>query len=327
MPVNSVAENVLGTLGTVCWTVQMVPQIWKSWRTQSTEGLSHWLVLVWGISAAFLGAYTIILDLNIPLIVQPQLFGFLALVSWGQCQYYGKPHQPSSRRRATLLAILAMLLVGAFEAMLVFSVQPSYQRGTQAGRRGVQFMGIMSSVLISLALIPQYGEIYRMREVVGISITFMVVDALGGIFSDLSLVFRDHFDVIAGTTYSLVVILDGLVILAALILNPQAAKRRRRLSETPGVRDIEERAVTASLTSATSQRLPPSPSVDEEEEHGPRDLQVPLPPGLSPYPSSNNIDPEMPPKTPVGEGEDRPGEMEKNEKVESEKASRPTERN
>ncbi|KAF7310086.1 hypothetical protein MIND_00381900 [Mycena indigotica] len=229
MPVNSVAENVLGTMGTVCWTIQMIPQIWKSWRTKSTQGLSHWLVLVWGCAASFLGAYTIILELNIPLIVQPQLFGFLALVSWGQCQYYGNA-QPKRRKRAILLALVVMLLVGALEVMLVFAVGPSYRNNTESGKRAVQFLGIISSVLISLALIPQYGEIYRLKEVVGISIAFMVVDALGGVFSDLSLVFRDKFDVIAAITYSLVVVLDGFVLLLALILNPRAEKRRQRLA-------------------------------------------------------------------------------------------------
>jgi PQ loop repeat len=61
MPVNPVAENVFGTLGelvlflvpsiahklkigVVCWTIQLIPQIWKSWREKSTEGLSHLLV-------------------------------------------------------------------------------------------------------------------------------------------------------------------------------------------------------------------------------------------------------------------------------------------
>lgn len=41
---NAAAENALGTLGTVFWTIQMLPQIWKSWRSKSTEGLSPWLV-------------------------------------------------------------------------------------------------------------------------------------------------------------------------------------------------------------------------------------------------------------------------------------------
>ena len=30
--------------GTICWTAQLVPQIWKSFRSKSTEGLSDWLV-------------------------------------------------------------------------------------------------------------------------------------------------------------------------------------------------------------------------------------------------------------------------------------------
>ena len=40
--------------------------------------------LIWAIGAAPLGVYVIVQNLNIPLILQPQLFGALSLVSWGQ---------------------------------------------------------------------------------------------------------------------------------------------------------------------------------------------------------------------------------------------------
>jgi hypothetical protein len=40
--------------------------------------------LIWGFASLFLGVYAILQDLNIPLMVQPQLFGFLAFVCWGQ---------------------------------------------------------------------------------------------------------------------------------------------------------------------------------------------------------------------------------------------------
>jgi len=56
---------------------------------------------------------------------------------------------------------------------------------------------------------PQYYEIWRLGEVMGISITFMTVDLLGGIFSDLSLIFKADFDVIAAVTYTLVVVILG----------------------------------------------------------------------------------------------------------------------
>ncbi|OBZ74152.1 Uncharacterized protein C2E12.03c [Grifola frondosa] len=221
MPANSAAENALGTIGTICWTVQLIPQIWKSWRTKSTEGLSHWLVLLWGIAGAFLGTYVIVQDLNIPLILQPQLFGVLSFVCWAQCLYYGKKY---SFLVSVAWFFFLVIAVGGFEAGMVFAIRPSYHRGEQ---RPIQFFGIFSSVIISLALFPQYYEIYKHREVIGISILFMAVDLLGGVFSDLSLAFKANFDVIAAVTYSLVVVLDGVVIVLALILNPRARRRRK----------------------------------------------------------------------------------------------------
>ncbi|KAJ7181082.1 PQ loop repeat-domain-containing protein [Mycena filopes] len=256
MRANAVAENVLGTIGTVCWTAQLLPQVWKSWREKSTHGLSPWLVLLWGISGGFFGAYALILNLNIPLIVQPQLFGFLALVSWGQCQYYGANR---SRAAAAVMAIGVILAVGGFEAAMVFALRRAYHAGTDAGTRGVQFLGIFSSVLISVALLPQYWEIWRHREVVGISILFMVVDMLGGIFSDLSLAYKAKFDVVAAVTYSLVVILDGFVVLAAVILNPRAKRRRHR--------ELQD-ADAVSPTAITSLSRAPSVKVEAQAEKG-----------------------------------------------------------
>ena len=53
---------------------------------------------------------------------------------------------------------------------------------------------------------PQYYEIHKHRAVIGISVTFMFVDLLGGVFSDLSLAFKPKFDVIASVTYSVVIV-------------------------------------------------------------------------------------------------------------------------
>ncbi|KZT64411.1 hypothetical protein DAEQUDRAFT_678586 [Daedalea quercina L-15889] len=214
MPSNSVAENVLGTMGAVCWTIQLVPQIWKSWRAKSTKGLSPWLVALWGISVAFMGVYAIVQDLNIPLILQPQLFGGLCLASWAQCQYYG-----AGRPRAlcVVLYVGALTALAGFQVGMVYAVRPSYERGDG---RAVETFGIISSILLSLALFPQYYEI---------SVPFMTIDMLGGVFSDLSLAFKPPpFNDIAAISYSLVVFFDGVVLLAAAILNPLAQRRRRR---------------------------------------------------------------------------------------------------
>ncbi|KAI0766700.1 PQ loop repeat-domain-containing protein [Trametes elegans] len=248
MPANSAAENALGTIGTVCWTIQLVPQIWKSWRTKSTEGLSEWLVLLWGASGPFLGVYAIVENLNIPLIVQPQLFGVLAYVSWAQCQYYGRKRS----KWAVLAMCVALMAVSAgFEAGMVYAVKPAYNSGNI---RPVQFFGIFSSVLIALALLPQYWEIYKYKEVVGLSIVFITVDMAGGVFSDLSLAFKEEFDIIAGVTYSIVVVMDGVVLICALILNPMAERRRKRMAEGNGLDDLVVPGNEASQGADTPQR-------------------------------------------------------------------------
>lgn len=84
------AANVLGTLGTVFWCIQLVPQIWRNYRVKNTEGLPESMMLLWSISSVPFGAYAIAQQFNIPLIVQPQCFGILCGVSWAQCLIYGR---------------------------------------------------------------------------------------------------------------------------------------------------------------------------------------------------------------------------------------------
>ena len=38
------ADSTLRCPGAVFWTVQLIPQLFKTWRTKSTKGLSPWLV-------------------------------------------------------------------------------------------------------------------------------------------------------------------------------------------------------------------------------------------------------------------------------------------
>lgn len=42
-----VASNVLGTIGTVLWCIQLIPQIWYNWRRKQTEGLPPLMMFLW----------------------------------------------------------------------------------------------------------------------------------------------------------------------------------------------------------------------------------------------------------------------------------------
>jgi len=73
---------------------------------------------LWGITALPLGVYVIVQDLNIPLIVEPQLFGPFLLLSWGQYVYY----YGAARSRAWCVVVLCgtLALWGTLEAALAF---------------------------------------------------------------------------------------------------------------------------------------------------------------------------------------------------------------
>jgi len=199
MVANKIAENVLGTIGTICWTAQIIPQIWKSYRSKSTDGLSDWLVFLWGISGPFLGVYVVVQNLNIPLILQPQIFAFLCAVSWTQCLFYGRKWP---LKRCLIYAVTFITLMAGFEAGMIYAVKPPAEKGRTAP---LKFFSIASSVTIALGLLPQYWEIYRRKEVVGLSMAFMAVDISGGVFSILSLVFKEKFDVFASIAYIVVI--------------------------------------------------------------------------------------------------------------------------
>lgn len=44
-----VAANVLGTIGTVFWCVQLVPQIWYNWKRKKTDGLPALMMFLWAL--------------------------------------------------------------------------------------------------------------------------------------------------------------------------------------------------------------------------------------------------------------------------------------
>ncbi|KAK7024880.1 PQ loop repeat-domain-containing protein [Favolaschia claudopus] len=269
MPLNPALGDVFGTIGTICWIVLIVPQIWKSWREKSTEGLSPALMLLWAFSWPFLAAYTILEELPVPLILEPHFFGTLCLISWCQCQHYGARR---TWKASAFMALVVFLVFAAIEVMLIFSLRPAYNAGNKAAYDATQFFGIFSSVMIGVGLIPQFIEIWRRREVIGLSMTLLWLDVFGGICMDLSLIFQGQFDVVSGIIYTLIVVLELSVLACALVLNPRAEKRRQRQAQIAALTEstaIEKPALMAKLVlPAQPQRLDSSTStVTLDEKH------------------------------------------------------------
>jgi len=262
MPANDTAKNVLGTIGTICWTGQVLPQVYKSWREKSTAGLSPWLMFIWSASGAFLGVYAIVQDISIPIIIQPQLFSTLAAISWVQCLYY------EGKRSATVctsILLFYLALFAGWEVGITYAIRGMMAYGNH--QPFLDICGIASGVLICAGLIPQFIEIYKRRQVIGISMTFLAIDISGAVFSLLSLIFKDKFDGIAAITYLGVVVLDGVIVVLAWTLNPIKKRKTREQALEQGMGAVD----TAPDTLETQSRI--ITSREREDREGEKNIE------------------------------------------------------
>lgn len=87
---HGILANTLGTIGTIFWCIQLLPQIWHNYRKKDTSGLPASMILIWVVSCIPFGTYAIVQDFALPLQAQPQIFGILGLVTWAQILYYDR---------------------------------------------------------------------------------------------------------------------------------------------------------------------------------------------------------------------------------------------
>lgn len=87
-PDTSIAATVLGTIGTVFWCIQLLPQIYFNYKLKDTEGLPALMMMLWAVSAVPFGVYAVVQNFAIPLLIQPPVFCALSLVTWAQIMVY-----------------------------------------------------------------------------------------------------------------------------------------------------------------------------------------------------------------------------------------------
>jgi uncharacterized protein with PQ loop repeat len=96
------------------------------------------------------------------------------------------------------------IISAAIELVLVFTIRLVDE--PERKKVASLFFGILSCILVSVAVFPQYYEIYKLKAVKGISLLFLAVDITGCVFNNLSLAFAVKFDVLAGVSYSLIIV-------------------------------------------------------------------------------------------------------------------------
>ncbi|KAF3765087.1 hypothetical protein M406DRAFT_222093, partial [Cryphonectria parasitica EP155] len=191
-----VSADVLGTIGTILWCVQLVPQIWTNWRTKSTDGLPSSMMFLWALCGVPFGVYSI----------------------WRVWT-------------AALLGVGTGLVFGGVEAALILTIQPIYLAGNGTP---VLVIGIVASILLAAGLLPPYGEIWKRRgRVIGINWIFLTMDCCGAFFSLMALVAQTTFDVLGGIIYIVCCCLE-LGIFSSHIIWLLRTRKIRKEAKTQG---------------------------------------------------------------------------------------------
>lgn len=174
-----------------------------------------------------MGAYLILQQVNIPLQIQPQIFGFFSLVSWAQVLYYGHNY---SCTKTTLLCISMVLLFGGLETLLILTLRIPHSKGITWPDLVV---GIVAAVLLSAGLLPPYFELWkRDGRVIGFNWVFLSIDTLGGLFSLFALAAQGTFDLLGGIMYILVVVLEAGIYISHIVWRIRYRKLRKEARES-----------------------------------------------------------------------------------------------
>lgn len=256
------AANVLGTIGTVLWCIQLVPQVVHNWRRKDCTGLPPLMMLLWSVSGVPLAIYFIVQRANIPLQIQPHIFMVLSMVCFGQSLYY----PPNNVRLWKSVAICVSLLVvfAGIEAGCIIPFKRLYNQGINYPDTVV---GIIAAILLALGLVPPYFELYkRQGRVVGINFIFLTIDSGGALFSLLSLVAQTGpLDILGGVGYISILVLElGIFASQAIWLI------RLKLGQVSKTEEEDDEAIDEEQDIGKSQQAPVA-DVDNEER-----IEVPI---------------------------------------------------
>ena len=192
---NPTVSNIFGTLGAVCWSVQLIPQIILNYRRRSAAGLSSGFMLFWASAGIPMGVYNILSKFNIALQIQPQILTTLSLITWGQCYLY---ECKWSKWRVLAAAVPLALVMAGVEVALFFAVRVAVHREMNWP---LTLMAVLAAVLLSLGVMEQYLAIWKNRSVEGISFLFCGIDALGDVTSIISVAFEPSINILGFVMY------------------------------------------------------------------------------------------------------------------------------
>ncbi|AOA61173.1 hypothetical protein PP7435_CHR1-0320 [Komagataella phaffii CBS 7435] len=204
MAITEVVSIVTGTIGTILWCIQLIPQIIYNYRNKNCEGLPPLMMFLWAASGIPFAIYFIVRDSYIPMQVQPVLFSALCAISWIQTLYY----PPSQLKIVKIVSLVSVFLVIALGMMMGFIMwlRPLYIDENLEWPSLI--FGILASIMLLAGLVPPYIELAKRKgRVLGINFVFLSMDSAGAAFSMIS-VLVDKIDIMGAILYAVVLIME-----------------------------------------------------------------------------------------------------------------------
>ncbi|EGC32090.1 hypothetical protein DICPUDRAFT_98992 [Dictyostelium purpureum] len=235
---NKILSNVFGTIGTVLWSVQLIPQIHLNYKRKSTKGVSPVCFGCWYACGLVLGTNLIYNSEPPALFIQITLFSIFALAIVFQHLYYQKRY---NRKRLSFTFVLVILVSVA----LVISIY-SILNADRTNKFVVELLlCIISTGLMAVGFFPQVAEVWE--EKVGLSKIFVVMDFFGGVFSILSLAFHVPFDYMSFSTYVVVPICQVIIFILIIRVTLKARSESSKGVSTSFVPFISEGEISIDM--------------------------------------------------------------------------------
>ncbi|KAI9014310.1 hypothetical protein DFJ74DRAFT_289027 [Hyaloraphidium curvatum] len=231
MSARHVAGEVFAALCVVCWALVPAPQVWKNWRSKTTEGLSPFLALIWIFNSMLIGAFTIVEGLSAGLIAQPFISAFMLLVVTWQIMYYA-PANKRDWRRPTLYTFGLTGFFGGVLVGLVFGLRAADRAGVS-----LDWFAYITTVVGVGGMVPQYYETWKFQRVLGLSLGLCLLDMCGSLFGATSVALAtDPLNVPAFVLYIVYAPFVG----GMIPLHYALETRWRRLHPEEAARDVEK---------------------------------------------------------------------------------------
>ncbi|KAI9850659.1 MAG: hypothetical protein M1838_005304 [Thelocarpon superellum] len=162
----------------------------------------------------------------VPIQIQPQIFCFLAMFGWAQTLMY---HDGWATWKAMAVSSLTAASFAGIEAALILTLRGPYERGVDTP---IFVVGVIAGGILGIGLLPPYYEIYkRQGRVVGINMMFLTIDWFGAFFSLMALAAQRSFDVLGGSLYIVVLLLEAGIFVSHTIWMYRNREVRKRAKQ------------------------------------------------------------------------------------------------